>query len=127
MAKAPPPQVAFNYLGQLDSALPLDGDFAPAFEFTGPQRSLSGLRTHLVEINGGISRGVLRMQWTYSANLHRRDSIEAVAADFIASLQRIIDHCLSPEAGGYTPSDFPDVDLNAHDIVALVSEINENS
>jgi non-ribosomal peptide synthase protein (TIGR01720 family) len=127
LAELPLPQVAFNYLGQFDQVLPEGSGFALAAESRGMERSLAGWRSHLVEINGGISGGVLRLEWTYSENLHRQSTIEAVAADFIGSLQRLIDHCLSPEAGGYTPSDFPDVELNSQDVEALVLEINENA
>ena len=127
LAQLPAPQVVFNYLGQFDQVLPEGGGFAPAVEWRGPERSPAGGRSHLLEINGGISGGVLRLEWTYSENVHRQRSIQAVAADFIDRLQRLIEHCLSPEAGGYTPSDFPDAGLNRKDLEELVFEINENA
>jgi microcystin synthetase protein McyA len=49
----------------------------------------------------------LQMHWMYSGGLHRRETIEAVAEGYQAALLKLIEHCLSPEAGGYTPSDFP--------------------
>jgi amino acid adenylation domain-containing protein len=65
------------------------------------------MRSHLLEVNGGVEGGRLRMAWTYSRNLHERSTIERVAGDFLTSLRGLIEHCRSAEAGGCTPSDFP--------------------
>jgi hypothetical protein len=37
----------------------------------------------------------------------------------------LIAHCLSPEAGGYTPSDFPDIDLSQDELDKLLTKIGE--
>ena len=50
---------------------------------------------------------VLQVQWSYSEAVHRRETIENLAQNYLAALVTIIRHCQSPEAGGYTPSDFP--------------------
>ena len=39
------------------------------------------------------------------------------------ALLALIDHCLSPGAGGYTPSDFPDVELDSEDLEQILDEI----
>jgi hypothetical protein len=41
------------------------------------------------------------------------------------ALRELIVHCQSPEAGGYTPSDFPDVELSQDEIEDLMVEIDE--
>lgn len=64
------------------------------------------MRSHLLDINGGITGGRLRLEWTYSENLHCRATVERLAQDFAESLRALIAHCQSPEAGGVTPSDF---------------------
>ena len=97
-------EIAFNYLGQMDQALG-DSWLAPAGESRGPDRSVKATRSHLLEINGGVFAGRLHLEWTYSANLYRRSTIEAFADEFIRALRGLIAHCLSPEAGGYTDSD----------------------
>jgi non-ribosomal peptide synthase protein (TIGR01720 family) len=38
--------------------------------------------------------------------------VERVAQDFLETLEALIAHCQSSEAGGYTPSDFPLAGLN---------------
>jgi non-ribosomal peptide synthase protein (TIGR01720 family) len=54
-----------------------------------------------------VAGGQLQLDWTYSSNLHQRATIESLAQGFLTALRSLIAHCQSPEAGGYTPSDFP--------------------
>jgi hypothetical protein len=39
--------------------------------------------------------------------VHRQITIERLAQRFLDALRSVIHHCQSPEAHGYTPSDFP--------------------
>jgi amino acid adenylation domain-containing protein/non-ribosomal peptide synthase protein (TIGR01720 family) len=117
----PRPEVLFNYLGRLDQALsdaPLLG-LAP--ESSGPHRSLRGTRRYLLEVNGSIVGGELCLDWTYSEDVHRRATVEGLARAFLAELQAIIVHCLSPGAGGFTPSDFPEAQLEPKALDSLVA------
>lgn len=108
----PPPPVSFNYLGQLPHAgiNGLVSTLAP--EPIGDQRSPDAQRSHLIEINAAIIQGELSINWNYSFQVHSRHTIERVAGFFIDELRVLIDHCRSPEAIGYTPSDFPDAGLS---------------
>ncbi|RMF35671.1 MAG: non-ribosomal peptide synthetase, partial [Chloroflexi bacterium] len=119
----PSPEISFNYLGQLDQVLPEATPFAPARESRGPDRSAGGERSHLLEINGGIAGGQLRLEWTYSENLHHRSTIERLAQDFAEALRAIIAHCRSPEAGGVTPSDFPLAGLDQRKLDKLLARM----
>ncbi|MCP4658610.1 MAG: hypothetical protein GY856_24635, partial [bacterium] len=119
----PAAEVLFNYLGQLDGALSASSLFRPAAESSGPAVAPEGLRSHLLEINGGVSNGCLRMTWAYSENLHRRATIESLAAGFLEALRGLIRHCLSPGAGGLTPSDFPEAGLDQARIDQLLAEL----
>ena len=122
----PPAQVSFNYLGQFDRVLEGPSAFGPAQESTGPSRSPKGQRTHLLEVNGGIAGGRLQLEWSYSENLHRRSTIERLARDLIQALRALIAHCQSPEAGGYTPSDFADFAWEQSDLEDIVAEISRS-
>jgi non-ribosomal peptide synthase protein (TIGR01720 family) len=102
-----------------------EGLFGPAYESSGPSRSPHGHRRYLLEINGGLLNGQLRVDWTYSSRAHGRATIEAVANTFIAALQALIAHCQSPDAGSYTPSDFPDEDLSADDLDNILAQISK--
>jgi non-ribosomal peptide synthase protein (TIGR01720 family) len=107
LAGLPQPQVSFNYLGQLDQGLSPGLPFSPAAESAGPNRSARAPRAHLLEWNGSVSGGRLRFLCTYGEEAHRAESVERLAAAFARALRELIDHCRTPEAGGYTPSDFP--------------------
>ncbi len=119
----PPAGVVFNYLGQLDQALPETSLFQLATEPAGSPCSPRQERSHLLEINGGISGGRLRLAWTYSANRHRQDTVERLAAGFIDALRELIDHCCATGAGGFTPSDFPMMDLSQEELDGLVEDL----
>jgi non-ribosomal peptide synthase protein (TIGR01720 family) len=66
-----------------------------------------GSRGHLLEVLALVTGGQLQLDWTYSSSLHQRATIENLAQGFLKALRSLIAHCQSPEAGGYTPSDFP--------------------
>ena len=104
---APRAEVCFNYLGQFDRLLSESALFRDAGEAPGATRSPRARRTHLLNVDGGIDGGRLSLRWTYSRNLHRRSTIERLARDFMAEVRAVVAHCLSPGAGGRTPSDFP--------------------
>jgi len=104
--KLPRAEVNFNYLGQFDQVLPQSSLLMLSSEPSGPIRSPRGNRRYLLEINGFIASSKLQLDWTYSENIHRRESIENLATDFIESLRSLIQYCQSPDAGGCTPSDF---------------------
>jgi amino acid adenylation domain-containing protein/non-ribosomal peptide synthase protein (TIGR01720 family) len=123
LAAGPQAEVSFNYMGQFDQTLPSDGLFSLAKEPVGPSRSLQGNCSYLLEINGGITGGRLQLEWNYSAQLYRRETIERVAHAFVAAMRELIAFCQSPEAGGYTPSDFPDVDLSEEQLKELIQGI----
>ncbi len=103
----PQAEVVFNYQGQFDNILPEKSIFARASESVGPIHSSRGNRRHLLSVNGGISNGQLQLVWTYSQKIHRRITIERLAERFLGALRSLISHCQSPDANGYTPSDFP--------------------
>ncbi|MBI5032798.1 MAG: amino acid adenylation domain-containing protein [Chloroflexi bacterium] len=122
LATALQTQVSFNYLGQLDQALPESAPFGLAHEPIGLEHSPRNRRAHLIEISASITSGQLRMEWTYSKRAHRRETIERLASDFIETLRSLIALCRSLETGVYTPSDFGDVQLSQAEIDALIEE-----
>ena len=125
LAAGPPAEVSFNYLGQLDRALPGSVPFTAASEPSGPLRSDRQRRSHALDINGGILESRLHVAWTFSVNIHKRPTIERVADEFLRALRRVIAHCQSPDAGGYTPSDFPFADLSQAELDDLVARAGD--
>ncbi|HVR99983.1 MAG TPA: condensation domain-containing protein, partial [Thermoanaerobaculia bacterium] len=82
------PEMSFNYLGRFDTG--------PRFRLSeagvGPTRSPRARRAHLLEIDSGVSEDRLVIVWSYSRELHRRSTIEALAAEHAAALRVLIEH-----------------------------------
>ncbi|MEM9163053.1 MAG: alpha/beta fold hydrolase [Cyanobacteria bacterium P01_F01_bin.4] len=117
--------ISFNYLGQLDRMLSEYPILGLAPESTGPDHSPLGQRRYLLEVNGWVSEGQLQMNWTYSQNIHRQGTIEALAQTFLDALVGLITHCQSAKAGGYTPSDFPAVTLSQPALDQVLTELSQ--
>jgi non-ribosomal peptide synthase protein (TIGR01720 family) len=64
------------------------------------------------------------MTWIYSQEAHKRETVERVAADFIAALQQLIEQCQWGEVAGFTPSDFPEAELSQQELDELVAELS---
>ncbi len=126
LAAMPAAEVSFNYLGQVDQALPEASPLRGARESTGPTHSPRARRGHLLDVNVSVLGGRLVARWTYSENRHDRSTIEALAGGFIEALRALIEHCLSPEAGGASPSDFQEESLT-QDMIDLVAALDPNA
>jgi amino acid adenylation domain-containing protein/non-ribosomal peptide synthase protein (TIGR01720 family) len=107
LGDGPDPEVSFNYLGQFDQVIPSDGRWRWSGASAGAIRNPQDKQPHLISINARIMNSVLQVQWSYSEAVHRRETIENLAQNYLDALVTIIRHCQSPGAGGYTPSDFP--------------------
>jgi amino acid adenylation domain-containing protein/non-ribosomal peptide synthase protein (TIGR01720 family) len=110
-AAVPRAEVSFNYLGQLDHAVPDEGAVSLAPEPCGPTRSPRARRRYPLEIGAAIVGGRLEVTWIHSGR-HRAETVERLAADFVEQLRGLIAHCRSGDAGGFTPSDFPLAELD---------------
>jgi amino acid adenylation domain-containing protein/non-ribosomal peptide synthase protein (TIGR01720 family) len=105
----PQSAVLFNYLGQFDQVLPQSSNFGLARESIGYTRNPQGIRRHQMEVTGFVVEGQLQLNWTYSVNFYRRETIESLAQRFIEAIQSLISHCQSSEVESYIPSTFPAV------------------
>lgn len=101
-----PAEIIFLYLGNLEQSLPQSSLFKLSQQFSGSSRSTRGLRSHLLEVHAVIVEEQLRVDWTYSKNLHYRKTIEHLAEDFVAVLRLMIDDTQLSSVESYTPSDF---------------------
>ncbi|MCF4968894.1 non-ribosomal peptide synthetase [Nostoc sp. CMAA1605] len=108
----PQAQISFNYLGQFDQQVNTSSWMQPASESAVKMHGLQNNRPYLLEIDSIIAGEQLRIEWTYSTNLHQHGTIENLAQEFVKTLQQLIAHCASGENGGYTPSDFSLVKFN---------------
>jgi amino acid adenylation domain-containing protein/non-ribosomal peptide synthase protein (TIGR01720 family) len=96
-AGLPAPEIACNYLGRLDRALPDAGLFTLVEEAElGPTASPRSARPHLLDVEASVRAGRLELAWSYSANLHRRESIARLAAECQDEIERLVDHAVPP-------------------------------
>jgi non-ribosomal peptide synthase protein (TIGR01720 family) len=96
-----------------------------AGEPVGPTQSPRAARRHVWQINAYVSDGRLRVEWDYCRRSHHRATIERLMAEFRGRLEDLIEHCLVPEAGGFTPADFPLARLRQGELDALSELIGE--
>ncbi|MEO0351991.1 MAG: amino acid adenylation domain-containing protein [Cyanobacteria bacterium P01_A01_bin.15] len=117
--------IRFNYLGQTDQLFAGNSLLAPASEPTGASRDPHDSRDVLIEINAVVSRDQLHLHWTYSRGIHRQETIEALATGYLTQLNALIDYCLASETDhGYSPADFPQMELGQGELDDLLDSLN---
>ncbi len=117
-------QVAFNYLGQLDQVVGEERWLGIAAESAGAERDSNGPRVHVIEVNGYVVGGELRLGLAYDAERYEREEMETVVGRFKQELEELIAHCVSDEAGGFTPSDFPDAEFDQAELDELMGQLS---
>jgi amino acid adenylation domain-containing protein/non-ribosomal peptide synthase protein (TIGR01720 family) len=122
--------VSFNYLGQVDGG-PLGGAMPdvssgalllPEPGSTGPIRSPRAPRRHHLAAEAMTAGGRFQMGFFYGSGVYARATVERLAEAYAAALRAIIEHCRNPQAGGFTPSDFPEAGLDQSALDALMSK-----
>jgi non-ribosomal peptide synthase protein (TIGR01720 family) len=112
----PQPEVSFNYLGQFDRELSTSLGWEFDRASGGAEQPDRLHRSHLLDVNGLVVNGKLQISWIYCERIHQYSTIERLAQWFLDALQQLIEHCQSPDAGGFTPSDFPEAELSQEEI-----------
>jgi non-ribosomal peptide synthase protein (TIGR01720 family) len=121
----PQAEVCFNYLGQFDRVLHEDVIFGPARESIGPVQSPRGKLSYLLEINAWVSQGRLHADWTYSEALHHHATVQHLADGFCNGIRALIERSRSPDTNVYTPSDFPEANLNQAELDRLLAALQQ--
>ena len=55
--------------------------------------------------------------------MHRRSTLEDLADIYLEALEDLIEHCRSPQAGGVSPSDFPEATLDQAQLDKLMATL----
>jgi len=118
------PEIGFLYLGQFDQELPASAPIRLAQESTGSAQSPRARRSHLLDFEARVADGRLQVSLTYSQRLHRRETISSLAEAFVEELRALIEHCRNAPEISYTPSDFPDAELNQQELDELITSLS---
>jgi non-ribosomal peptide synthase protein (TIGR01720 family) len=124
LRRMPGPEVSFNYFGQLDGIVQQAEGIALDLRAAPSQHSPRARRSHLIELNGFVAESTLTFLWRYSGQVHRHSTIQQVADDFMEQLRQLIHHCLSPQAGGYTPADFSLAQIDRRTLERVVRKVS---
>ena len=120
----PTSPLAFNYLGQWDQALGDGRAFEIAPESSGPENDASDPLAYELEIDAAVYQRRLEATFRYSSSRFHAATIESLAERWLKHLNELIDHCLAPGAGAYSPADFPDVVLAADELDVLLAQMD---
>ncbi|MGY2290044.1 non-ribosomal peptide synthetase [Pseudomonas sp. SDO528_S397] len=107
MAALPSASITFNYLGQFDQSFGDDALFHPVDEPAGIAHDLDAPLPNTLSVDSQVYGGELVLRWTFSRERHDPQTIGELADAYLGELCSVISHCLSADAGGLTPSDFP--------------------
>jgi non-ribosomal peptide synthase protein (TIGR01720 family) len=115
----PHPEISFNYLGQFDQ-IQSESDWDFATESTGDDCSLTQDHSHSLNINCLVESDKLVISWTYDHHQYQKQIVENLAVNYVQNLISLITHCQSTDKCGYTPSDFPEAQLNQAELDELL-------
>jgi non-ribosomal peptide synthase protein (TIGR01720 family) len=87
----PPADVSFNYLGQWDNLGGSDGTARSADEVSaGMGQAPDEVRTHPLDVSAMIVGGRLQVDWIYSRELHRRETVARSAERMLEVLRLLL-------------------------------------
>ncbi|WP_433462462.1 amino acid adenylation domain-containing protein [Spirillospora sp. CA-128828] len=121
LAGAPPAQIAFNYLGRVDTGGE-DGDWTLASEELPPGEDPRMPMAHVLEINA-VTRElpggpVLSATWTWPGGLLDSADVRELAEGWFTALRGLVADVAAGGTGGFTPSDLL-VELDQREIDKL--------
>ncbi|HTC50031.1 MAG TPA: amino acid adenylation domain-containing protein [Candidatus Aquilonibacter sp.] len=124
LSELPQAQICLNYLGQSGPQSSGDSWVIPATQNPGASRHRDAQRIYLLDVQAGIVDGRLHIDWHYSQNIHKQETIEKLSRNVIAALQLLIDLSTSSPEVAFAPSDFPNAQLSQKDLDSLMARIS---
>ncbi|OLP65656.1 Linear gramicidin synthase subunit D [Bacillus pumilus] len=123
LLKTVTPQLSFNYLGQLDQP---DGEATLyiADERNGLVHDPKAERQHVIDVYGYVVNGQLQMNFMINQELLGHEDVRQLPERFKEKMEDILTHCLET-TGGFTPSDFPMVQLTQQQIDDLPDHVED--
>lgn len=120
ISNEPTPEIVFNFLGNQNAQASNS-----TFKVEPIQKELRhnlSERYYLLEINSFIKEGKLTFSWSYSRKIYHASTIENIISKFKNAISEITGY--NAELGSnYSPSDFPEVELNQDDLDNLLDSL----
>ena len=116
-------QLSFNYLGQFDGVLGGSEEFAAAWERAGRAQAEESEREHELSVGASVGGGRLRVSVGYEQGRYAGAEIERLVAGYVRVLGQLVQHCQTAGVGGYTPSDFPLINLGQSQLDEMFEEL----
>ncbi len=107
----------FRYAGQFNIQATMP--FTP----TDQREPIVPTSHYLLGVNSAVINDRLEISWWYSPELHIPVTVAALSQHYMASLRTLIAHCLAAETGGFTPSDFPLLEIDQQGLDALLKNL----
>jgi amino acid adenylation domain-containing protein/non-ribosomal peptide synthase protein (TIGR01720 family) len=121
LVQAAQAEVRFNYLGQVDRSIASSQLFAAALPISAEAQSPNGDRGYLLNIISSVTGGELRFDWTYSENIHARNTIESLAETCMAELRALLADSETSSAV-FAVADFPKANLSQGDLEKILAK-----
>jgi|GEM_PF-1819742 len=115
-----PGEIVFNYLGHFDhenQPLPI------AAESTGDELAPTIRLAQSLDVSAEVRDGQLHVRLVGDCARHPASCFHALNAGFELALQEVIEHCLSSDAGGLSPSDVDLQDIDIGDLDGILDSL----
>ena len=119
------PQIGFNYLGQVEESEE-NSEIKISNSKIVSNISETFNKQHLVDINGMIINGELRLRFSYNQNMYSRNSILELEERYKENLINIINWCSERESIELTPSDVDNIDLTFEELDYIQNQYEDN-
>ena len=120
LEELPRAEVLFNYRGNVDSVIERSSLFDKTREIAGLDHNPEGLRQYPISVVSDIIDGRLELRFVYSTNMHKRESIEALCAEFTNFLRLVVNKPLLPHHA------MPSVDTEGVDASIVEIDLSES-
>ncbi len=117
------PEIAFNYLGRFGGQEGVQGTVADDMMAVGATRSPRGRRLHKLEVNAHVLDGRLFINFDFSTEIHKRETIEKVATNCQEALRQLVQLGETATESRKTTSDFELARLNQRDFGKLMEHL----
>lgn len=114
-----PTELVFNYLGKFDGILESENTFSPLLDDCGKLYADENLRPFLIQVVCRIVENRFSATVYYSRNVHKRETIEAFAENFIESLREVVESSRSNRKSELIKTDFPNAKLSDADFAKI--------